>query len=196
MIRKLSCIPMTQKAAALRLGRQIGRFQNTPPDPSYWSTHAAALGVGLQEIQVKNTAERFSSLTAGDGDDYSRTRQVWQEEVRIVHPWWYNSIRRFCTIGCSRAGTDEPIITVQRFADHVHLAHPYTWMLGPGAALVRGNGRTKLWWWMQDAASVALEISLPHPGKIPRSGDQTIGGGNSPIRLRSCRFIKLDGKQK
>lgn len=144
MIRKLSCIPMTQKAAALRLGRQIGRFQNTPPDPSYWSTHAAALGVGLQEIQVKNTAERFSSLTAGDGDDYSRTRQVWQEEVRIVHPWWYNSIRRFCTIGCSRAGTDEPIITVQRFADHVHLAHPYTWILGPGAALVKGKRSHKV----------------------------------------------------
>lgn len=99
---------------------------------------------GFTRDTGQNTAERFSSLTAGDGDDYSRTRQVWQEEVRIVHPWWYNSIRRFCTIGCSRAGTDEPIITVQRFADHVHLAHPYTWMLGPGAALVKGKWSHKV----------------------------------------------------
>ena len=58
------------------------------------------------------------------------------------------------------------------------------------------TGHTKLWWWMQHAASVPLEFSLPHPGKIPRSGDQTIGGESEPIRLQSCRFIKLDGKQK
>jgi len=99
-------------------------------------------------------AERFSSLTVGDGDKYRWTRQMRQEKVRIVHPWLYHSIRRFCTIVCNRARTDKPIITVQRFADHVHLAHFYAWMIELGAILVRRTGitgHTKLWWWMQHA---------------------------------------------